>query len=236
MMKIADRCPICFTSTIACDRCSIKALTKENQQLKVLLLQFQNQVPKVFDVPDMSSTFEEDTKYLDLPIYKHDILDEYMGLTLTFDPSKFGRYSLPQWEKQYIFYALSQIIKAGVISRCTGSFEFHKDGRVHAHVLFKSRFSGQYVQDAITPYFTDNKSNKRAVLCKPAKFPNIIDYIKKESDHYFRYDIGNGLDDGLDLEQEPESEILKKPDNKKIISLFKLWERSMSTQVSFNNV
>lgn len=99
-------------------------------------------------------------------------------LTLTFDPLKFGIDTSEVDRKRYILYKLMRAIKHDIVSDFYGCFEYHESGIIHAHVLIKTEYSDSFIEDYFQPEFTDNRRNKRAVKCLPAK-TTVINYIHK---------------------------------------------------------
>lgn len=104
--------------------------------------------------------------------------------TITFDPERFGPIIPDNKAKDYILYILSMVIEKFANTRIYGSFEYHKNGNIHAHCIIVT-----YQQKEITQYlkskFTNNPKNKHCIDCGPARVPQAKEYIEKESDHYF---------------------------------------------------
>lgn len=144
-----------------------------------------------------STQFETDNKYL--PIVYYGQLVDYQFLTLTFDPDKFGCFNMKEDEQNYIFYTLSKAIKDRKITQLTGCFEYQKKtGTTHAHLIIKTDETPKEIEDYFRPYFTNNPKNKYAIKSYPAQFPKVEDYLKKESQEFYRYDLVNGITDGIE--------------------------------------
>lgn len=135
----------------------------------------------------------------------------YSFTTITFDPSKFGYFNMADDEQLYILNTLKQLIQENIIEEVTGCFEYHKSGQTHAHMHIRSEYTFQYIDEVLSPYFTDNKKNKVAVKSYPAKFQRDEEYMTKESTEYFSYksDIDKGVIHSPLVQANSKIEVIK---------------------------
>lgn len=185
-----------------CSQCIIINLREENSRLKDKLRYFENKSSQILKLDrDYSKRFTLSDELT--PIYIGGSSDNLAGLTITFDPAKFGQYNKNSDEQNYIFYTLDKALNDQIIDNLTGCFEYQENGTTHAHILIDTQVSRQQVENYFKLFYTDRPNNKRAVKCLPAKFPGIIDYMKKESNEFFclnpYQDDSKGLDYGLDM-------------------------------------
>lgn len=227
----ATSCAIC-KGTSQCYKCQVIDLIKKNSQLSKELAYFKKQPNKALSLKkDYSSVFETDTKYL--PIKYIGDKSEYRFLTLTFDPSKFGLYNLHQYEQNYIFYTIYRLIKKNQIKQLTGCFEYQQNGSTHAHLIIRSDLPDHEVETLLRPYYTDNERNKYAVKCLPAKFPNVEDYIMKESNEFYRYDPNIGYyEEGLVCEDHIETKLPDKQPKSEQVERLQKMIKAYKSQIS----
>lgn len=156
------------------------------QELESRLDQFNDHISsEVLMIPTQNTIYKikRSNKQIEYPIDK-DQLPSYQFITLTFDPSKFGLQPMEQQRKDYILYHIMNLYKKQLIHNFYGSFEYHKSGLVHAH-LIAQLYDKNTVYNYLQSKFTNNNKNKIAIRMDPAKIPNAIDYINKESTDYF---------------------------------------------------
>lgn len=112
----------------------------------------------------------------------------YRFITITFDPKKFGTSPLEELRKNYILDKLYKSVESDkLVEKFYGSFEYHKNGMLHAHaILVIHSVSDKVMARYFTDFFSDNPRNKVAIQLGPAK-KTALDYINKESEDYFYY-------------------------------------------------
>lgn len=184
---------------------SVQCLKCENFELKLKIKELRQEIMR-YNM-DKSEVFRV-SSYADIDIYNRvlrfnrpddtfnlpddETLINWRFLTLTFDPLKFGIESSEIDRKRYILYKLLRAVNKDIIKHFYGCFEYHESGIIHAHVLIKTEYSDSFIEDYFQPEFTDNRRNKRAVKCLPAK-TTVLDYIHKvntpdkRSDDFFKY-------------------------------------------------
>lgn len=190
------KCPevyACVTCIVSCSK--VMCLKCENKQLKSVNEQLQQQLNFILSLS---------SDKLKLNIYQKQEISKYMirqseaiqftnpieelpkwhFVTVTFDPAKFGLSNNEDEEKNYILHEIIKLFRKGMIKSVYGCFEYTKALKIHAHFVC-------YVYDndykpQLKKAFTDNPKNNRAIDTVPAKFPNVITYINKESTDYFK--------------------------------------------------
>lgn len=186
-------CAVCSSSNLQCWKCerislkqeiiSLKSeLSKYNQdKLESLILtsKYKQLMTKVnlgeFHQSDNNNTFE----------YKSRLSLSHF-LTITFDPVKFGFQPNEYERKNYILSRLCRLVKDELIKEVYGSFERHKNGIIHAHcIIIAQQEDKKEIKQYLHDQFTDNPYNRIVIDMGPAKYPQAMDYINKESDHYF---------------------------------------------------
>lgn len=114
---------------------------------------------------------------------------EYIFYTLTFDPDKFGVNNQPEDEKNYLLFLITQLISQQMISSIYGSFEYQKNGAIHAHFISKFEDYG-LIHNHFKRGLTNRPRNNKAVLIKPVNgLEKLWRYINKESNDYFSDDF-----------------------------------------------
>lgn len=111
------------------------------------------------------------------------------ALTITFDPNRFTNIDLTDQNEQvlYIKYILMKTIRKFNIPFLYGSFEHHKNGRMHFHGVI-AIYDKKEVEKYLLRKFTDNPKNKHCILWKPVDNINKwLDYINKESLDFISY-------------------------------------------------
>lgn len=111
-------------------------------------------------------------------------IPHFKFITITFDPAKFGLNNEPSKEKNYILWHLTRIRKYGWCTCFSGCFEKQQNGTIHAHLIMGTNYQTD-VYKYLHKQFTDNPRNKVAIRIDPAKI-RAMEYIRKESDHYFQ--------------------------------------------------
>lgn len=180
-------CPVCIGSS-QCYKCQIKQLNNTIRELRKKLEVYDEHIlADHLLIPPDNANFrvKQSNKPLDnlYPIEQSQI-ETYYFVTLTFDPAKFGTHRLDQHRKDYILHQLMILYDKELIKNFYGCFEHHDSGIIHAHVIIKT-YNPSEVYQLLQVKFTDNNRNKRAVQLVPAKIPNAIKYINKESSNYF---------------------------------------------------
>lgn len=115
--------------------------------------------------------------------------DMKWAFTITFDPNRFKAIDLTPVEEQknYIKIYLYKLIKKYEIPFLYGSFEFHKNGRIHFHGMM-SIYNKDEVYRYLMRKFSNSPHNKHCILFKPIdNFNKWLEYINKESDDYILY-------------------------------------------------
>lgn len=225
-------CAICYQLS-PCSKCQISRLQQQNDYLHTRLKFYERNVPPIFNVSDFSNKFQISDQYIKISLLAND-LPSYRFLTITFDPTKFGHFNPIHAEQKYILYALYKSYKSNKIKQMSGCFEFQKNGTTHAHVLIRTSETDKDIQDYLRPLFTDSKRNQRAVLCVPARFPQVIEYIKKESDSYFAIDHDSGHD--LDIvEEEQVNKIIEEDKNKELVKIIEEFSNEIKPKSAVQN-
>lgn len=182
-------CAICYQST-QCYRC-------ENRDLKIKIQSLQQELSKYYtsDIEKFTLSYYDKqlsqefiTKYSDKPIlydYKNELSTSHF-VTITFDPAKFGMQMFDDERQQYIIHKLYNLMSKDLIKKCYGSFERHKNGIIHSHLIINAQQEDiKKITKLLKSYFTDNPYNKIAIDIGPAKYPQAMEYIEKESDNYY---------------------------------------------------
>lgn len=184
--NIVYGCPICTNNdTIKCSSCQIKHLQIELNKLRNELAKLsidridelhlkyyqQIEIKKYFIRTPLPVKFEYESK-----------LSNAYFFTLTFDPTKFGLHEYENERKEYILWTLTKY--RHLYFECWGSFEYHKNGIIHAHAIIITGQPKELYQK-IQPMFTDKEHNKYAVDYGKAKYPQAEEYITKISTCYF---------------------------------------------------
>lgn len=182
-------CAICHHST-QCYKCEIFDLKAKVRQLQSELSRYYTS-----DVEKLKLTFSDKQDYsnfivmrCDLPIeydYKDELSTSHF-VTITFDPARFGMHPFDEERKEYILHKLTSIMDKQLIKKCYGSFERHKNGIIHSHLIINAQQEDiKKIKQLLKSYFTDNPYNKIVIDIGPAKYPQAKDYIEKESDDYY---------------------------------------------------
>lgn len=182
-------CAICHHST-QCYKCEIF-------DLKVKVRQLQSELSRYYtsDVEKLNLTYSDKQDYAnfivmrcDKPInfdYKDELSTSHF-VTITFDPARFGMQPFDEERKEYIIHKLTSLMNKQLIKKCYGSFERHKNGIIHSHLIINAQQEDiKKIKQLLKSYFTDNPYNKIVIDIGPAKYPQAKDYIEKESDDYY---------------------------------------------------
>lgn len=128
-------------------------------------------------------------------------VDRLWAITITFDPNRFTNIDLttPEEQQTYIKFQLMKTIRRFNIPFLYGSFERHKNGRVHFHGII-SIYDITEIERYLKRKFTNNPQNKHCILWKPIDNLNKwIEYINKESLDYIYYQKPLNEKNSLDL-------------------------------------
>jgi len=178
-----------------CDKCIITQLRKKvfdlEQQLnklntqnadKLLLSYYEKQLLQHYLIIERNTGNAESMPQFE---YKSKLSHAFF-CTLTFDPSKFGTGIFHSERRLYILSRICTLMDKMLIKECYGSFEFHKNGQLHSHMIFiMNPDDKKIVKQLLKKEFTDNPYNKNAIDIGPAKYPTGMTYIEKESDDFF---------------------------------------------------
>jgi len=196
-------CVVC-QDFLPCQKCQIKSLKKENNDLKTQL-QYYKRTPHsllldatkskylFMDVGDYGSPphFRDSTEFKGFPDYIYYNPNKFKFLTITFDPSKFGLFNPEESEKDYILYVLFQLFqKYHIYTDIIGCFEYQKNGSIHAHAILKTHLSTVEMDDYLRSHFTDIDKKKKQYAVKTERiknYDNVVNYLQKESNHYFQH-------------------------------------------------
>lgn len=183
-------CAVCNSSNIQCWRC-------ERISLKFKIATLQNELSKFYshDVEKLAVEHYEKqisqnyyTAYSDVPMnyqYKNELSTSHF-VTITFDPARFGMQPYDSERKDYIIHKLYRLFDKNLVKKCYGSFERHKNGIIHSHLIINAQQEDiKKIKQLLKSYFTDNPYNKIVVDIGPAKYPQAKDYIEKESEEYY---------------------------------------------------
>lgn len=183
-------CAVCNSSNIQCWKC-------ERISLKFKIAQLQNELAKFYsaDIEKLSVEYYErqiSQDYLTvqspIPIkydYHNDLSTSHF-VTITFDPARFGLQPFESERKDYIIHKLYRLFDKNLVKKCYGSFERHKNGIIHSHLIINAQQEDiKKIKQLLKSYFTDNPYNKIVVDIGPAKYPQAMEYIEKESDDYY---------------------------------------------------
>jgi len=183
------RCIICHGSSI-CDKCKVRelssALKLANDKINFLTRDYHEalQITHIQRL-NIDAAFIRSKDPIDiLPRLRDMSLSLMKFVTITFDPDKFGSVNESDREKEYILSVLYNLqIHYHFIYGC---FEYHKSGTIHAHLIINTTCCN--LKQILRPKFTNNPKNHKAIDIGPAKLPQSITYINKESSDYFMYD------------------------------------------------
>lgn len=113
-------------------------------------------------------------------------LDDYLFLTITFDPRKFPQLIITSQEeqKQYIEQVLTKANQQEIITLFYGVYELQKNGNIHIHIIlnkYNSKENIETIKSFFTPFFTARKDNKYCIDVKPVTNMDglINDYLIK---------------------------------------------------------
>lgn len=123
----------------------------------------QNEIPKGFII---------DSKYK---------TNWLMFMTITFDPAMFGTIIDNQKEQDYILYTIKDLKERLCITNVYGSFELHKNGRIHAHLMLYTYGNDvPYVKGLFGKYYS-KRAQQIAVDCEVVRnIEKTKAYIDKE--------------------------------------------------------
>lgn len=184
-------CVLC-SGIILCPRCEIKFLKSKIQKLEQQVAFLSESNSESLKIPhhyeEYIKRYVKQFKDISGNIFTEiQDLSRLHFVTITFDPNKFGNYNDSDLEKQYILYVLVKFYKSQEIDNFYGCFEHHKDGRIHTHVILEG-YKGK-IQETVKrmrKFFTDNPNNKICIDLGVYKKQKSINYITKESTHYYK--------------------------------------------------
>ncbi len=190
-------CAVCASSNLQCWRCERISLKFEIANLKAELSKYyliDNEKLQIEHFEKQLS-MEYNTYRLAVPFHKDQInrhfdyqnwLSTAYFITITFDPAKFGMQPYPTERKEYILHKFYRLMRKDLVKKVYGSFEFHKNGIIHCHAIINAQNEDiSKIKKELKPYFTDNMYNKIVIDIGPAKYPQAMEYIEKESEDYF---------------------------------------------------
>lgn len=196
-MTTLKSCVIC-NGSVQCLRCENFELKAEIRSLKRQIAKYNMEKEDIFQITKSIeiNNYTKVIRYIHpLTIFtlpNDESIINWRFLTLTFDPMKFGIEPNEDDRKNYILHHLLKAVKIQFISTFYGCFEYHESGIIHSHIVIKTTYADKFIEDYFQPLFTDNRRNKKAVVCLPAK-KSVLDYIhkvnspEKRSNHFFRY-------------------------------------------------
>jgi len=118
---------------------------------------------------------------------------DWIAITLTFDHQKHPQLILtPSYEqKKYIEKVISNLLYEQHITAVYGSFEKHKSGYIHSHILIPHYGPHNNLLEILVPYFTNRPIPKQhAVLIKSVTdISKWISYLNKESQDYYEFNL-----------------------------------------------
>lgn len=182
-------CAICHQST-QCYKCEIVDLKAKVRNLQCELSKYYTaDVEKLmlsYSDKQLSTHFDLFQSKEPLPYdYKEELSTSHF-VTLTFDPARFGMHLYDEERKQYIIHKLYYLMYNKLIKKCYGSFERHKNGIIHSHLIINAQQEDiKKIKQKLKSYFSDNPHNRIVVDIGPAKYPQAKEYIEKESDDYY---------------------------------------------------
>lgn len=108
-------------------------------------------------------------------------LDQYLFITITYDPRKFPQLIITSDEEQkkYIEQVITRAVQSDELTSFYGVFERQKNGNIHYHFiakLYNSDENKESIKSFLTPFFTDRKDNKYCIDVK--RVTNIEGLIK----------------------------------------------------------
>lgn len=171
-------------------------LERKYAQALIKIQELENQLHFIYSVghEDLELSYDKIQKidkYIDqrkcyktLPEFNWLPIPHFKFITITFDPQRFGINNDPDKEKNYILWHLTRIQKQQWCTTYSGCFEKQKNGTIHAHLIMGTNYEIE-VYKYLKKQFTNNPNNRVAIRIDPAK-TKAMEYIRKESDHYFQ--------------------------------------------------
>lgn len=118
---------------------------------------------------------------------------DWLAITITFDQQKHPQLILtPTYEqKKYIEKVISTILYEQHITAVYGSFERHKSGYIHSHIIIPHYGAYHNLYNKLVPYFTNRPIPKQhAILIKPVTdLDKWLNYINKESLDFIEFNV-----------------------------------------------
>lgn len=180
-------CAICAGTSTLCYKCQIDKLTQEVHELREELtrlyaIKSEELKLKYHQLQDIETNIKQRNTPFNFE-YESKLSNSYF-CTITFDPNRFGVESQEEDRKNYILYHLLNLMNNELFTECYGSFEYHKNGIIHAHTIIITGYPNE-LKRSLKPLFTNNPNNRVAIQLDKAKYPQAKQYIDKESNHYF---------------------------------------------------
>lgn len=165
------------------------------RQLRTILIRQHNELAYYRDTREYLKRYTQYQLSTCELFYEYNKLDEIDGsdrkwaLTITFDPNRFTNIDLTTDEEQilYIKFHLMKAIRRFNVPFLYGSFENHKNGRIHFHGVI-SIYDITEIEKYLKRKFTNNPQNRNCILWKPIdNMTKWLAYINKESSSYIYY-------------------------------------------------
>lgn len=175
-------CVICLGCLSLCSKCEIKKLKNQVSELTEVVNFLCNESSSVLNLSKVEINlidiiFERYSYPADEPQIDE---REFIFITLTFDPEKFGQNNQPEDEKSYLLSVISKLVKTNNLQEIYGSFEYQKNGAIHCH--FISKFSDySYIKKQLKVAMTNRPRNEKAIDIKSVKgITKLWNYINKD--------------------------------------------------------
>lgn len=131
-------CCICLGCS-PCYACQIKTMKKVIAYYKgfydfINSINNENLHLKPYQKADIMASFNISNSPIQLESWNFDS-KLWRFITLTFDPQKFGCSNDPESERNYMLNIILAAARRSYVSAVYGSFELHKNGTVHTHLI-----------------------------------------------------------------------------------------------------
>lgn len=176
-------CLICYNTLSLCSSCEIKKLKHQVAELTEVVNFLCGESNRQLIVSKKyKSLIEKNFHRYAFPAKEFPKIQEndYIFITLTFDPERFGSNNDSEDEKQYLLYIITKLVESNNLFDIYGSFEYQRNGSIHCH--FISKFSDySYIKKQLTRDLTNRPRNDKAVDIRPVKgLQKLWNYINKE--------------------------------------------------------
>lgn len=116
---------------------------------------------------------------------------DFIAITITFDQQKHPQLIItPQYDqKKYIEKVISNLLYDKHITAVYGSFEKHKSGFIHTHLIVPHYGDYNNLLQTITNYFTNRKKQHAVLIKKVDNLEKWLNYINKESDDFYEFNL-----------------------------------------------